>query len=465
MNSDSTKFISLAFLVALIIAGWYVFTNRPVQASINGTINFSALKPDPDDKGSVQLKYRTYNSNEEFKNTNLVIPLKDEAVWIWNSAQANHSYELLAELIIDNKTITTSEPLVVSAPATNQQLNLRVTWRDLPKDVVDTQTGDIKGTVKVNGYIPQGSSLNIMAKSESETDFAVVQTILEVGPMVNWEWTEAIPLKRYQLKTQLVAEGASAGTSGTVLGEAADTEVSMTVNSKAKEIVTTLAPTTVPQPNQPKPTSVPAQNANKSKLSGKVYINGPEDANSSVLVMWRTPGSGDYKVINRIDNPTHDGQYWEWTDAQKNKEYELIAALQVNDNNTATSRSTVVAAPASDVNVTLNTGIIVPKPIGKLYKKDACVNIGPNRYTITFGFPRVDKAGKYWVQLGTTSGDNDTLDTKFDPQNGNNNDQMITNGVDQSRNYYARYAYALCKNCNNNANFSDFSDAVQLNCN
>ncbi len=464
MNSDSTKFVSLAFIVALLIAGWYVFSNKPVQATINGTINFTALKPDPDDKGNVLLKYRTYNSNDEYKNTNVVIPLKDEAVWIWNGAQASHSYELLAELVIDGKTITTSEPLVVSAPATNQQLNLRVTWRDLPKDVVDTQKGDIKGTVKINGYIPQGSSLNIMAKNEGETDFAVVQTLSEIGPVVDWEWTEAVPLKRYQLKTQLIAEGALAGTSGTVLGEASDNEISMTVNSRAKEVIVTPQPTAIPQPNQPKPTAAPETSANKSKLSGKVYINGPKDANTSLLVMWRTPGKGDYQVIKRIDAPSHDGQYWEWTDASKNQEYELIAVLQVNDNNTATTRSTVVAAPASDVNFTVNTGVIVPKPTGKLYKKGECVSIGANRYNITFGFPRVDKAGKYWVQLGTSSGSSDTLDNKFEPQNSNSGDQMIVNGVDQSRNYYARYAYALCKNCSSNANFSDFSDVVQLNC-
>ena len=65
MNNNSTKFVSLIFLVALLVVGWYVFSNRPMPATINGTINFSALKPDPDDKGNVVLKYRNYNSNDE----------------------------------------------------------------------------------------------------------------------------------------------------------------------------------------------------------------------------------------------------------------------------------------------------------------------------------------------------------------------------------------------------------------
>lgn len=474
-------------LGAVLISGivWY-FVKQANAATITGVINYSALKPDPTDKGEVLIKYRKYGTNEAYKAV-FASALANKSPWVWKDAVSGQPYEMTAELVIDKSVVTTSEPIIVTAPAVNQELDLRVTWRNLPQDVVSEQQTYIKGTVIINGYIPPGSEMRVLAKATDANETQIVASSKSLTNANNWEWKGVRPLKSYILHAVLISNGLQIGRSEAVPAEGGDSEIAVRINSTAikPSILTptlTPTPTATITPPPPTPTSsivitsepqatptpsptvtpmpTPTPRPTTEKISGKVTINGPKDKETSLLLLWRKPGQGDYQVITRINYPSHDGQAWEWN-APVGGQYEITTALQVNEQNTSTSQSQIVAAPAENIDFTLNTGVIVDTP-GDKPSLEACNQVG-NQWDATIKYPVVQKAGNYWFQVGTNPGLSDTYDSKIRAE-GNDTQKQVTVRIDNNRTYYTRYAYSLCINCSNNTNFSNFADSFSFSC-
>src|SRR5882757_8519443 len=105
--------------IVLISFGAYFFIQQANAATISGVISYTALKPDATDKGQVLVQARKYGTNELFKTVYTSV-LAEGSPWIWKNAVSGQPYEMTASLVIDGKVVTTSEPLIVSAPAETQ---------------------------------------------------------------------------------------------------------------------------------------------------------------------------------------------------------------------------------------------------------------------------------------------------------------------------------------------------------
>ncbi len=440
--------ISLFIIVIFVSVSIFLILSqsRALAATIDGNITYTALKPDPGDLGEVQVKYRKYQSGDAYKVV-YTSGLADNAKWVWNNAISGQPYELIADLTVDGKLVTTSEPLIVTAPATNQELDLRVTWHNLPESVVREQKTYIKGAIMVNGYIPSDSVLAVQAKSATDTSFKTVANITSVESENAWVWNDTIPLKDYVLRAVLTQGNNQLAIGETVIASGGDSDINFELNSSA---VSPISPTT--------PTATPRATA--TSISGTVYINGPENNNSSLLMLWRLPGEKDYKVITRINNPVHNGQYWAWNNLTIGKQYEITAVLQVNEKNSASTQSQIQAVPSKNVNFTLNTGVFIPTPTGR-FSVTACNGIGNNQYNAILTFPRESTAGNYWFQVGRSAGWSDVYNSKTQATS---NNPQITVQIDGGRSYYAQYAYSLCANCSEDANFSNFSQSSAFSC-
>lgn len=446
--------IGLACLTIItILTVFFIKTPKKAvisTAEISGNIAYTALKPDPQDRGQVEIKYRKYNSNDSFATFYTSAPYNKS--WDWKNAVSGQPYEIKADLVIDGKLVTSSEPLIVTAPADNQVLNLRVTWHNLPESVVREQTTSIKGEVSVNGYIPSDGNLLILAKSGSDS-FQTVATIPNPRPKNSWIWEKTVPLKDYSMKAVLMKGNTQIGGSQTITAAGGDNSINFTINSSALPDITPIVkPVTAVNTPTPQPT--------QGNITGLVNINGPEQENTSLLMLWRNPGDKDYQVITRINNPSHNGQTWNWNNQKIGKQYEITAVLQVNQQNSASAQSQVVTVPAQNINFTLNTGVVIPTPDGRV-TVNACNNIGSNQYNAVISFPKQNNAGNYWIQVGRSNSASDIFNSKIQP---NSNNPQITIQINGNQSYYAQYAYSLCSGCSEDSNFSNFSQSNAFSC-
>lgn len=455
-KSQSQKWTMLGIL-GLVFGILIVFSlGRAVasQSNISGTLEFSALRPDPNDEGTVTILYRTREGRGAYRSTGVEVPLVDGASWQWSEAKTGETYELMPELKIRGEVVGSAESVVVTAPATNVELNLRVTWSDLPAEIVAGQTANLTGTAAVQGIIPDGARMLVKARLDSSATYQTIQTINNVEITNDWLWTNAVPLETYLVKAVLMDGSTQVGESNEVSAEAGEKEVRLVVVSGAAPTPTPTPPTT---PNaSPTPTPAPA-----GTILGTVYINGPKAANSSLLMLFRTPGVGEFREIGRIQNPTHGGQTWRFN-ATAGVTYEIQAVLQVNEQNSATARSQIVVAPAQNVNFTINTGVTIDTPTA-LPVLENCSQRSDNRWDATLRFPTIADAGNYWYQAGSNPGARDLYNSKRSATT-NQSNQRVTVQIDGNRNYFAQYAFSLCTTCSSDENFSNFSTPFQFSC-
>jgi hypothetical protein len=121
-----------------------------------------------------------------------------------------------------------------------------------------------------------------------------------------------------------------------------------------------------------------------------------------------------------------------------------------------------IAAPASNVTFTLNSGITLSPPPGPI--NISCGNLSGSNWYATVTFGGVSGAGTYWYQIGTSNGGSQTLNST---QNANGNSPasvqiQLNNGTQ----YYARYAYSNLPNQGTGGSqFSPFTGTTSLQCN
>jgi hypothetical protein len=122
------------------------------------------------------------------------------------------TYQLQAVLNIDDKEIKRSEVVTVVAPAYSVELPLKVTWKDLPEDVVSVSTTKLAETVTVNGFVPMNSVLEVYALNQNFykenihqitdevlSESALLTSISNPIPSTHWLWDQATPLQTYMV--------------------------------------------------------------------------------------------------------------------------------------------------------------------------------------------------------------------------------------------------------------------------
>lgn len=441
-------------VIGVIVFGLFSSKGKGVVpkslASISGTIHFDRLAPDPGDKGELYIQSRAYGSSDPFVDTGVVASLKNDATWNWATAEKGKTYEVIAQLRIDGKPIKDSDSLIVTAPGSAQILTMTITWDDLPEYVVKDQQVSIGGTITLQGYIPEGTMIEIVSREQDTADYVVQWSTLKPLLSNEWVWTTATPKKAYEIKALLKQGGVVIGQSNiTKIQGMKTSDVNFQIVSDAKPPV----PTTSPQ------TPIPPQSAS---IRGSFSINGPLNANSSVLIMWSAPGQNKWNEIARVKNPRNESQSWEWSGAKAGGTYEISMVLQVNEQTNASTQNKVVTAPASDVNFVLNTGVQISAPTNKPALQ-SCTNNSNNQWDANITVPVNSTYGNYWVQIGSAPGRTENYNNKIRPTS---NDDMVrlTIRVNNQQSYSVRYAYSLCTNCTSDASFSNFSDGQTFTC-
>lgn len=469
MKLATTIFTIMGFgLFIGLLIGIAIFAYRSATSStIKGQIIYTALKPSAGDKGEVRLYYREFGTSADFKDAGISIPLNNEETYTWSKATKGKNYELQAALKIDDEIVSRSEIQTVTAPAFNTDLSLKVLWQDLPHDVVAGSAIPIGGDVTVNGYIPPGSTIQIFSSAPNSTakgqQIAEIETINEVN---QWQWADAVPLQQYVLHATLQDKnGKDLGDSDeTLTVQAAESEVNFVIDSLATPPATpTPTPTPTPQPSASATPAPSAPPSTSGTVNGIVYINGPMDANTSLLMLWRKPGDANYQTINRYPMPSNEGAIWQWTGATVGQQYEIMAVLQVNGNNTSeAAQSQIISAPANNINFTINTNFLIPTPTAQVIN-NSCFNQNGNTWTAQLVMPTQSIAQNYWLQVGTAIGRNDVYDGKFKVNLGGT-PPTVNVTVNNGQTYYAWFAQAACYNCSDDHNFSPFSPVQGFTC-
>ena len=278
--------------------------------------------------------------------------------------------------------------------------------------------------------------------------------------------TEGIPAKQSQKRsTDKAIEGESYDIVGVLYnadGEKIGSSDPLVVTAPAANEILVINSSAMP-PVGSGGSPTPAK-GNKT-ISGTIHFNGVAPANSRIVILQRPNGESDYQVA--VDNVEPvNGATWSWNGAVESQWYDVEAVLkQKQSNNTdkdiATSSPVSVAAPATGVTLTINSGVSIPPPTRQISLQ--CINQSGSDWNAQLTIPSVGGAQTYWYEVGTTNGGNDVANTTV-AANGSN-DVQVNITLTNQRTFYFRYAYANVANVGvGNSQFSPFSSSSQGSC-
>lgn len=453
---STKKSIALGFLAAiLILTPLFVifsskFANKPISKKgeiIAGSIDLNGFIPD---KATIEIGERE-RGTDKFTIVASSIPAADGATWYWTESEKNKNYQLQAYLKKDDKTIASSGIITVTAPADeevltiNSKLNVPIpTAAPTPEVEIEAtpsanqpRRAMLSGIVDLNGHVPAGSVLEIIQRRVGESVFSEAITLTDPVDGIYWAWKGAQVGAEYETQALLKNQA-------TVIGE------SHVLKVTAPALNEILVINSIAQPPVPV-TSV---------ISGKINLNGslPQGTTDSIVIFQRVRGTDKYEVAKDSIAP-QDGAVWSWNKAVSGTTYEMIAILKDNNQkDISNSNMITVSAPAQNEIFTINTKQTLPSPNGNPSIK--CTNqIGNNQWNVTMTVPSYNNASEYLLQIGSSSGSYDVLNSRVDLSGDIHAGATVNNNTP----YYARYAYAYCTNCSYNT-FSAFSAVLTFQC-
>lgn len=385
------------------------------------------------------------------------LAVADLSSWSFDTAQKGKTYEIQAQVVVNGSTVATSSPIEVTAPADDESLSLNLVAENTGKKAV------VSGNIEVNGYVPSGSTIVVKGRKLGSELFETVASGLPGQQSQFMSYSTAVAGTTYEVEGILLSSsGKTLGTSNILTVTAPAVNETLTINSSA----------TAPAAQ---PTSAPAgnggssQQSGSSNISGSINFNGAAPANSRIVVFASPANTNNNQVVVNNISPT-DGTTWTWNSAQNATWYTLFAVLKQaqpngTDKDISTSSPITVAAPASSVVFTINSGMSLTPPGGPITVNCQQYNSGPNQnnWNVTVSFQSVPGAQSYWYQVGSTNGGNNLTNNTQNSQTGSAQTVGLT--FNDNTTYYARYAYSNIANQSAGSNqYSGFSNTTPLQC-
>lgn len=428
------------------------------QATVSGTIHLNGQIPQG---SSISIGVKEHGSAGNYSIFASGLPAVDDTAWQYTAALENTSYDMQAYLDLNGARNTISDPLTVTAPATDEVLTINIVT---PDDTPEAAT--ISGTVYINGYIPNGATFDVMGRTYGSTgNFSEVVDNLPALIKRTMTYSTAISGQKYEIKGQLFdSTGAVIGTSGSVVISAPSDNAEMTINSSAQPPQGAITP--IQPAGAPAASVVPAASttsAGSTAISGTINFNGSAPSGSTVVILAKQPSQANYQVVVNGVTPAN-GSTWSWNGALTGVTYNMVAVLkgQVNSQNIdyADSQTYTVAAPASNQLFTLNTGISMGAPTGSV--SITCGTKNNNVWNGTVNFSSVTGAQYYSFQIGSQSGGSDILNINQAAQSTANQTVNVSN-LNDSVTYYAQYAVSSVTNPTP-AQYSGYSGTYTIRC-
>lgn len=455
--------ILLVFFLGIFVALYFGGGSLPFMdnstSSVSGKFDINGVIPAGATITLTAKELGTKGATAQVVASGLAIA--DLSSWNFSTATKGKSYELQAQVVVNGSTIAVSSPIVVTAPADDESLVLNLTAEKTSKTAV------ISGNITVNGYIPSGSTIVIKGRKLGSELFTNAATGLPGQPTQFMSYSTAVSGTTYEVEGVLLSSGGKIiGTSDILTVTAPAVNETLVINSSA--VAPAVSPTAAPQQNA---TAAPtAQPANSANISGSINFNGAAPANSRIVIFQsQGTSSGNNQVALNNITPI-DGTTWTWNGAQGSTWYTLVAVLKQaqpngTDKDIATSNTITVAAPASNVVFTINSGMSLSAPGGPISVNCQNYNGGPNQNTwnVQVIFQGMTGAQSYWYQIGSTNGGNDILNTTSNA--GTGSQQTVGATFNNDTTYYARYAYANVPNVGTGSNqYSGFSSTTPIQC-
>jgi hypothetical protein len=402
----------------------------------------------------------------------------DQGGWGYIDGKTGETYEIMGNLVSNGTVVASAGPISVTVPAINQTLTFNVTSADAAA-TPSTAPVTISGHVHLDGYIPSGATLTLQRRKQGAPYYSIVDQNIVAKDGQEIIFTDVTAGQTYEVKALLyTANQRLIGTSEVLVVTAPAANEELHLNSTATPPATptpTQQPTPTPKTaplqsltvvptatNTPTPTPTP-----QIALSGTISLQGQAPLDSRIVVLERKSGAQSYQVA--VDNITpQDGMSWKWTGATTGQLYDLIAVLKQKqsdgtDKDISSSNTLTVAAPASNEQLSINSGFVLPAP-------SSTVSISCNTYASSsqtwnaaVSFATVTGALSYWYEIGTTDGGIELAN--FTQNATNNTSQSFTYQLKNGVTYYARYAYSPFTNMSaNDPSFSAFSSTTQIKC-
>ncbi len=190
--------------------------------------------------------------------------------------------------------------------------------------------GVISGTIDLNGVVPQGATISVLAQKSGQKDFTPVVTSLNAVDGVEWSWDGATKGKTYTIKAEIISKGKTISDSAPLTVTATATEEVLRINS-----------TYTPSPSY-------------TTIQGTIDLNGAVTTASSIAVYQKRSTDTEFSLI--IENVSaQDGASWSWGEAVAGNMYDVKAILTVNGEYAGESAVVAMAAPASNEVLTINS--------------------------------------------------------------------------------------------------------------
>ncbi|XLQ19677.1 MAG: hypothetical protein ACKUBY_03730 [Candidatus Moraniibacteriota bacterium] len=461
-QQKKSMWMVLGAIVITFVIAWLIFGNKANtdneedidqgSVRISGDISFNSLKPEQGDEGSIDFKIREHNTGAVFESVDAAITpsLTNGGTWMIDELDANKLYDLKAVLVIEGEEITESHVVTVTAPASDVDLVLTVTWKELPEDSVNASANKtVAGSLNIAGHIPSGSTYTIFTAPVQDLSDADSQVVangykftkqlvgLPAAATNNWEWDDALAKVDYKVQAELY------DVNGNYLGSSNNVDAVVPQN----DVVLSLESSAITEPT-------------KTPLSGTVTLNGSYKSDSTVSVQVREDGAGGFTEVDSF--PAESKRKWVYTDAKTGVEYDVRAKLFRKGEEKATSHQEHTTAPDKGIDLTINTEMSLDDPTSQPVVV-SCEDRDDNEYKVTLKYPGVDSARAYWILVGDEKHGNEEHSGKEEPDD-DGDDVEVSFHIDEDTYYYTEYAYSYCDDCTTLDSYSEFSPYLKFYC-